>query len=99
MKIAKEPDDGYTSGSLRQGQPAYEYNTSCSESAVLGGAQQKRFGVRTWHWQACQQCLALFVRPIGGRAGGMGECTINSAISQHCHDACGGRRNQASRQC
>jgi len=72
MKIAKEPDDGYTSGSLRQEQQAYEYNTSCSESAVLGGARQKRFGVRAWHWRACQQRLAFFVLHCGGRAGGTG---------------------------
>ena len=69
MKIAKEPDDGYTSGSLRQEQPAYGYNTRCSESAMLGGARQKRFGVRAWHWQACQQCLALFCTALLRRSG------------------------------
>ena len=72
MKIAKEPDDGYTCGSLRQEQPAYEYNTRCIESAVFGGARQERFGVRTWHWQSCQQRLALFVQHCGGGAGGTG---------------------------
>ena len=36
MEIVKEPDDGYTSGSLREEQQAYEYNTSCRVSTPCG---------------------------------------------------------------
>jgi len=52
-KIAKDPDDGYTSGSLRQEQQASEDTepaAACPLPAVHGGAC-KSFGVRAWHWQ------------------------------------------------
>ena len=34
---------------------AFEYNARCSESAVHGGARQKRYGVRALHWQLAAQ--------------------------------------------
>ena len=51
MKIAKEPEVSTHAALCGKSSRFMNTTTRCSESAVLGGARQKRFGVRTWHKQ------------------------------------------------
>ena len=55
MKSAKEPGAGTQQALCGKKQQAYEYNTSCSEPAVHGGARRRSIGRGALHWQLAAQ--------------------------------------------
>ena len=70
---------------------------------ALAAAIRKSFCGRALHWRLAlagvSAALGVLCTALWRQGRRYGECTINSATSQHWHDAWGGRRNQASRQC